>query len=117
VNRHFPALRGLAILLVVVNHAITLTVDAARTHGFPPMPGWERVVLVGLRGFGLVAVPIFLFLSGYFAVYAMGDKPMAAAYRSVRLSLKHVLIPYLLWSIVFYLGIYVLLGEPTRFST
>jgi peptidoglycan/LPS O-acetylase OafA/YrhL len=110
-NRHFPALRGLAILLVVVNHAITLTLDGVRTHGFPPLPGWERVVLVGLRSLGLVAVPIFLFLSGYFAVYAMRGKPMAAAYRSVRLSLQHMLIPYLLWSIVFYLGIYVLLGE------
>jgi surface polysaccharide O-acyltransferase-like enzyme len=110
-NRHFPALRGVAILLVVVNHAVTLTLDGVREHGFPPVPGWERAILVGLRSLGLVAVPLFLFLSGSFAVYAMRGKPLIAGYRSVRLSLQHVLIPYLLWSIIFYLGIYILLDQ------
>jgi len=110
-NRHFPALRGLAILLVIVNHAITLTMGTLRQYGYPPPPDWERAILVGLRGFGPVAVPIFLFLSGYFAVYAMRGKAVGAAFRSVRTSLKHILIPYVLWSIVFYLGIFALLGE------
>ena len=110
-SRHFPALRGLAILLVIVNHAITLTLDTSRQYGYPPPADWERAILVGLRGFGLVAVPIFLFLSGYFAVYAMRGKAAGAAFRSVRTSLKHIAFPYVLWSIVFYLGIYALLGE------
>lgn len=110
-SRHFPALRGLAILLVIVNHAITLTLGAVRDYDFPPVAGWERTFLLSLRESGVIAVPIFLFLSGYFAVYAMRGRGFAGSLRSVRTSLKHILIPYVLWSLVFYGVLYLLLGQ------
>ena len=110
-KRQFPALRGLAILLVVFNHAVTLSLNAASQYGYPTPVGWERVLLIGLRTFGLLAVPAFLFFSGAFVVYALQGRPLAAGYRTVALALRHIVVPYLLWSAVFYLIVFLLRGE------
>ncbi|MGA9533450.1 MAG: acyltransferase family protein, partial [Anaerolineales bacterium] len=110
-SRQFPALRGLAILLVVVNHSITLTLQAIRQSSLAPLPRWQTSLLVAVKNLGLVAVPIFLFLSGAYVVYATRGKALGAAYRNVILGLRYVLTAYLLWSIVFYGLVYLLDGE------
>lgn len=110
-NRQFPALRGLAILLVVLNHSITLGLLALRQWGYTPAPVLERYVLVGLKQLGLIAVPTFLFLSGTFAAYAVLGKAWRPAYRTIFASLKHVIWPYLIWSAVYYVMIYFVAGE------
>lgn len=110
-SRHFPALRGLAIFLVVINHAITLSLQAIREAGLGPISRWQTITLVSVKNVGLVAVPIFLFLSGAFVVYATHGKPWGAAYRTVVLGLRYVLTAYLLWSIVFYLMLVLLTGQ------
>ena len=110
-KRQFPALRGLAILMVLVNHAVTLSMDAASEYGYPVPPGWERWLLIGLRTVGLLAVPAFLFFSGAFVVYALQGRPLAAGYRTVGLALRHIVIPYVLWSVVFYSVVFLLQGE------
>jgi peptidoglycan/LPS O-acetylase OafA/YrhL len=113
VNRQFGALRGLAILLVVLNHSITLGLAALRQWGYTPAPLLERYVLVGLKQLGLVAVPTFLFLSGTFAAYAVQGKAWRPAYRTIFASLKHVVWPYLIWSVVYYALMAVVAGERT----
>jgi peptidoglycan/LPS O-acetylase OafA/YrhL len=73
--------------------------------------GWEGVLLEGLTALGLIAVPTFLFLSGGFLVYALQGKDLKRAYRTVAIGLFHMLVPYFLWSIGFYILIFALLDQ------
>ncbi len=107
-SRQFPAMRGVAILLVVLNHSIVLSMDSARQAGYLGGMTFDVILLTALKAFGLVAVPIFLFLSGGFLAYAVRGKPVQAAYRAVGLGLRHIVVPYVLWSLAFYALIYVL---------
>jgi peptidoglycan/LPS O-acetylase OafA/YrhL len=108
-NRSFPALRGLAIILVVLNHSIHMTSNAARSQGVVASATWEQVLLFFFSGLGAIyAVPIFLYLSGAFFAYAASRDNLKANYRVVWNNVKHVAIPYLIWSIIFYFEIYFL---------
>ena len=101
-SRQFPAFRGLAILLVVVNHAVTLSLETIAQHSLAvPQPAF-RFSLVALRTLGIIAVPIFLFLSGGYLAYALQASNPGHAYRTVGLGLRFILVPYLLWSLIFY---------------
>lgn len=113
-KRQFPALRGLAIFLVVLNHSITLGQEAGVALGFSPAQGIEGLLLLGLKTLGLIAVPTFFFLSGGFLVYAVRGKPYAKAYRTIFLSLRYIVVPYLIWSVIFYVLIFFL--EGARFT-
>ncbi len=44
-NRQFGALRGLAILMVVLYHSIDLGVSMPQGWGYPPIEGLGRLVL------------------------------------------------------------------------
>ncbi len=109
-NRQFPALRGIAIFLVVVNHSITLVMTTARQAGFS-MSSWEKYLLVIIKELGIFAVPAFLFLAGSFFVYAAQGKNIREAYRLVVPNLLHIAIPYVIWSLVFYVLEYFLFGK------
>lgn len=110
-SRQFPALRGLAIFLVVLNHAITLSLQYRVEAGFEPLPDFERIILVALQTLGIIAVPTFYFLSGGYLVYAVRGKPLTAAYHVIARALRSIIVPYLLWSILFYIFIYLLQGD------
>jgi len=112
-SRQFPALRGIAILLVILNHSIALSLVAAREFGarMPSPQAWAA--LQALQSLGLVAVPIFLFLSGSYLAYAVRGKDLVASYRTILLSLRHILVPYVLWSLGFYVLIFLLEGQTT----
>ncbi|MCC7129539.1 MAG: acyltransferase [Anaerolineae bacterium] len=109
-NRVFPALRGIAILLVVLNHTIHMgtvypkSLGLAATLAAAP---WERWILYSLSGLGSFAVPIFLYLSGSFFSYAARQDDLRANYRIVWVNLKNIVIPYVLWSSIFYLEIFL----------
>lgn len=110
-NRSFPALRGVAIILVVLNHTIHMTMSYARSQGVAAVPGWQQVLFYFLSGLGIFAVPIFLYLSGAFFAYAASQDNLKTNYRIVWNNLKHVAIPYVIWSLIFYLEIFVLHGK------
>jgi peptidoglycan/LPS O-acetylase OafA/YrhL len=114
VSRHFAALRGFAIFLVVLNHSIVLPLERMASLGIAAPEAGGRIVLIGLQSLGLMAVPTFLFLSGGFIVFAVRNKPLRTAYHTLTLSLRYILVPYLIWSLLFYVLIFALDGS--RFS-
>jgi hypothetical protein len=91
---------------VVIAHSIVLTFSEIEAYGLAESAPLERYLLVVLKNLGLIAVPTFLFLSGTFLVYATRGKDLLAAYKSIGFGLRFILIPYLIWSILFYLFIY-----------
>lgn len=111
INRQFAALRGLAIILVVLNHSVHLGSWYSQELGYAKATGFEYYILLVLEQLGVFAVPIFLFVSGSFFVYAAKGKELRSAYKIVRTNLGHIVFPYILWSVVFYILIYVWLGQ------
>ena len=102
-NRQFPALSGVAMLLIVLNHTIQMGTTVPMDYGFAPVEGPAKVLLHILQGFGVFAVPTFLFISGTFVSYAARGRPPSLSARFVSRGLAHLLPPYLFWSAVFYL--------------
>ena len=74
-------------------------------------PEVERWILVAIKEFGIIAVPIFLFIAGSFFVYAAQGKTVREGYKQVWKGLQHIIPPYLLWSMVYYLVVYFLFAE------
>lgn len=100
-------MRGIAILLVVLNHTISLGIQYHGQSGYPPIQGLARQMLYALELLGWFAVPIFLFISGSFFAYAAQGNPPRLTYRVVWENLKHILWPYVIWSMVFYLWVWM----------
>lgn len=114
-NRQFSALRGLAIVLVVLYHSIDMGTLAPQGLGYPPIEGLGRYVLLVLHQLGVFAVPTFLFISGSFAAYAAQGNPPKLTWKAIGAGLKRILWPYLFWSILFYIAIYIRRDEEYTF--
>jgi peptidoglycan/LPS O-acetylase OafA/YrhL len=110
-NRQFPALSGLAMLLIVLNHTIELGTKMPVSYGFPRVEGGMRVVLTLLQTLGVFAVPTFLFISGAFISYAARGEPPRLTAKFFVGSLAHIWWPYFLWSLLFYVVVFLQLGE------
>ena len=108
INRQFATLRGLAIILVVFDHAIYMSLNEFGRVGLSPPSGFAHWLLVVLQQPGTIAVPIFLFLSGGFMVYAVNGREIPVAYRIVASSLRYIIVPYIVWSLIFYVVAYLL---------
>jgi peptidoglycan/LPS O-acetylase OafA/YrhL len=109
-NRQFPALRGLAISMVVLYHCLLLSIQTAQEIGLD-LNQWQYNLSLFLLQFGVFAVPTFLFISGsFFAYTAQGENPKLS-YRMVWMGLKNLLRPYIFWSIVFYIVIFLIQGK------
>ena len=91
-NRQYGALSGIAILLIVVNHAIHFGLQVS------PVKGPWLGVLIVLQALGAFAVPVFLFVSGAFLSYAAGELSL----KFIRTNVGRILWPYLIWSAVFF---------------
>lgn len=111
INRQFAALRGLAMLLVVLNHSVHLGSWYSQQVGYASPTGLEYYLWLVLEQLGVFAVPIFLFVSGSFFVYAARGKDLRSAYKIVWTNLGHIIFPYVLWSLFFYILIYFWLGQ------
>jgi surface polysaccharide O-acyltransferase-like enzyme len=93
VNRQYGALSGIAVLLIVLNHAIHFGLQVS------PVEGRWRGVLILLQALGVFAVPAFLFISGAFLSYAAGGLSL----KFMRANLERILWPYVIWSAIFFL--------------
>lgn len=92
-NRQYLALSGVAILLIVLNHAIHFGLIVAPIGG-----GW-LIALNLVESLGTFAVPAFLFISGAFVAYSAAQ--LSPAF--VKSSLSRILWPYLIWSVAFFI--------------
>jgi surface polysaccharide O-acyltransferase-like enzyme len=101
VNRQYGALSGVAVVLIVLNHAIHFSLQVS------PIEGPWLNVLIFLQALGAFAVPIFLFISGAFLAYAASSLSLTF----IRSSLGRILWPYLIWSAIFYVLVLLALGE------
>ncbi len=108
-NRQFGALRGLAIAIVTLNHSIYMLNLIAQELGYSST-GIEHYLLLILQQLGLFAVPTFLFISGCFFAYAAQGENPKLSYKTVWAGLKNILLPYVFWSIMFYLFIFGIQG-------
>jgi len=81
--------------------------DTQRLGYPPPAQGWLYYILLVLKQLGIFAVPTFLFVSGCFFSYAArGSNPPKLSWKVVGTGLRHLLWPYLFWSVAFYILIY-----------
>ncbi len=110
-NRQFAALRGIAMILVVLHHAVDLTKMAAERAGYAPLSGLGAAIVTPFYELGIYAVPLFLFISGAFLAYAAKGDPPTVSWTVVRNALKRLIWPYLLWSAVLYIEVYFHYGE------
>ena len=105
-NRQLAALSGLAILIVLLNHAIHMGNLGTQELGYPQAEGGGRYVLLVLSQLGILAVPTFLFTSGSFISYAARRTPPKLPWKNVWAALKRILWPYLFWSVAFFVLVY-----------
>lgn len=110
-SRQFPVMRGLAIVFVLLNHTIAMSLWMATTYHFAQPSPAVMAVMIALKQVGLFAVPAFLFLSGAFFAYALQGRTLRVAYRTVWQNLLGALWPYVIWSIMFYIVAALLLHE------
>lgn len=110
-NRQFPAFRGIAILLVIINHSIVLSLRTASEYKLSKPGIVETNILLFIKEMGVIVVPTFLFLAGSFMVYSLSNKSILKAYKMLMPPLKNAITPYLIWSFVFYVMVYLLHGE------
>lgn len=103
-------LSGLSILIVVLNHAagygqVALFLWADRYLSVDT-PNWDALgsvahyVLLIIRSTGIVAVPAFLFISGFFAAYLGQGKAQNSVWNPILQRIVGLLVPYLVWSAV-----------------
>ncbi len=103
IGRQFGALSGVAMTLVVLNHAITLGLAGPGLVGETPPAGVWGGLLTILQQLGIVfAVPTFFFISGCFAAYAGQSSNLLQTYKTTLSRLRSIVLPYVLWSSVFY---------------
>jgi fucose 4-O-acetylase-like acetyltransferase len=108
--RQFPALRGIAILLVVLNHSVFFATSAPAEHGLTVPGGAVGNFLIAIGLLGWLAVPTFLFISGNFFAYAAQGSPPKLSYKIVWVNFLHLIWPYLLWSCIYYLVLFFVQG-------
>ena len=114
-RRQIPLLRGLAILAVVCNHAAGWGYNAMFwwTHRYrrvDSLPNYDQLGSLSYYGLlivqqlALFSVPAFLFISGFFIAYAARGDPPTLSWKVVRARITNLLWPYLVWSLVIFIG-------------
>ncbi len=128
-TRRVFLLMGLAILAVILSHAagwgqIAMFNWADRTRPVIA-PNYDLVgtlddyILLVIRQITAFAVPAFLFCSGFFVAFAARSNRGVFTWRMVRVRLVNLLIPYLIWSVLWY-GLDTVQGHgypPGKFLT
>jgi membrane-bound acyltransferase YfiQ involved in biofilm formation len=132
-TRRVFLLMGLAILAVVLSHAagwgqiaMFLWTDRYRpvtVPNFDQLGTLPYYALLLIRQLTLWAVPAFLFVSGFFVAYAARGSQSAVSWKMVWTRVRNLLVPYLIWSGVIFVGdalqgnTYTALGYLARIVT
>jgi len=108
--RRLYLLNGLAILAVVCNHAAGWGFMGmfywADRYRPVTVPNYDEIgtlsyyALLAIKCLTSASVPAFLFVSGFFVAYLARGSQSALNWKTVRVRLKNILVPYLIWSIV-----------------
>ncbi len=93
----FDAFRGIAILFVAMAHA---TVCGFEFH-HAEAGRWYYYISISFREFVICAIPMFLFVSGYWLAGTRFES-LSDYSAFLRKRLARILIPYLFWSAFFY---------------
>ena len=111
-SRRLFLLNGLAILAVVCVHAaiwgeITISWDLGcpfSVSNYDLIGALTYWGLTAIEGLSRFIVPAFLFVSGFFVSYAARGIQSTLNWRTVRVRIKYIIVPYLIWSIVIFIG-------------
>lgn len=114
-------LNGIAIFMVVINHAVWFPLDASNfwysdyAHLFPAgyvaVKPWMSFAARLIMFITHSSVPIFIFTTGVFCVFSFSNLPLSKAYRIVFTRLKTIVIPYAIWSIITSLYVHIAQGD------
>lgn len=106
-TRRLFLLNGIAILLVVLNHAVGWGFTAmfwwtdrfrdVSVPNFDAMSTPTYYILLIIKQLTPFCLPVFVVVSGYFLAFASRS---GLSWKIVRARLKNILIPYLIWSVV-----------------
>lgn len=113
-TRRVFLLNGLAILAVVCGHAQgwghTAMIWWADRYRPVSVPNYDYVgtmpyyFLIAVRCLAAFTVPAFLFVSGFFVAYGARGKQSTLSWKAVTARLRSLLVPYLIWSVVIFIG-------------
>lgn len=112
--RRLLLLNGLAVLGVVINHTTGWSFTAMFwwPHRYLPVdsPNFEQMgslayyALLLLQQLIMFSVPAFLFVSGFFMAFATKRQASTVSWKVVGNRIWLLLIPYLLWSLLLFMG-------------
>ena len=113
-RKQIPILRGLAILAVVLYHCAAWghTAMFFFAHRFRQVesPNFDQFgsltyyILLAIERLAWFSVPAFLFVAGFSMAYSAAGDRVATSWKTVRARIGHILWPYLIWSLVVFLG-------------
>ena len=113
-TRRVFLLMGVAILAVVWSHAagwgqiaMFLWTDRYRpvtVPNFDQLGTPSYYALLVIRQLTVWAVPAFLFISGFFVAYAARGSRSALSWKTVRVRIINLVVPYLIWSVMCFIG-------------
>lgn len=119
--RRLLILSGLATIGAVINHSTHFVLlsmfwwtDLYRPVTVPNYDVGGSVsyyFLLLTTQIAIVAVPVFLFISGFFISAATGRKQKRIGWSAVFNRIKFLIVPYLIWSCVIILGNFILEGQ------
>ena len=125
--KRFLYLNGLAILAAVVNHArvwaLVAMISWANLYRPVAVPNYDQIgsityyILLFFEGAIGFAVPIFLFVSGFYIAIATGKNVSTISWKLVFTRIKFLVIPYLIWCLIIIIGRILLEGEKETISS
>lgn len=115
--RRLLLLNGLAIIAVVLNHAIgwgytamfwwTDRYAAVTVPNYAQIGSFDYYLLRTIEQLVIFAVPAFLFVSGFFMAIATNRSRANVAWALIGARIRGLAIPYLLWSILIFVVMFL----------
>lgn len=109
-TRKLLFLNGIAIIFAVYHHSIYWSVTAINYWGHLFVGGPTPELLSTPNIFSLflritdqiagVAVPAFLFISGFFYSFSLNNQTIPQSYRIIQKRILYLLFPYMIWSTI-----------------